>query len=358
MARLIKIVVSISILFLLSSFKVVDNNNNCNSEVGKVLLIIGPQSSGKTAFVTKILESSNQYKTIDRQKIIYETMQECYADLFAEVEFITGIKIKSLLHYNSIVLDSLNPDVRNKFIQLKEKYRNVINERLKEFFKKVFIKYNESIRLNTSNGYITILDESMIRSNDDFDLFLSCCKGIEVKRVLLFNTLEEILEKCMIRNRKFLKFFDSNKDIKNAITQMENEAIKTGGSQESYRLPHNIIRDYKEAYKFTTSENANNVILSTLTKEKAKKVLTRINNEQLKLLNILGNNIASTTINSNFVENELQQIFRSANTVNITSKIKFDYVIKASEISNLSNTKNLKKHLEKILELFSTSKCL
>ena len=60
-------------------------------------------------------------------------------------------------------------------------------------------------------------------------------------------------------------------------------------------------------------------------------------------------------MNFNFVENELQQIFSTANTVNITSPIKFDYVIKAVEIKNLLNTKNLQKHLKKILKSFSNS---
>ena len=347
MAKCFKVILSFSILFLAGNCFSCDKNNYACT--GKVLIVSGIQSSGKTTLVQEILKEFPHYKTIDRQKIIYTVMEIFYGDLFKEVKKITGIEIKSILHYNSIIPEKLESPAREKFIKLKKKNFNMLIESKDDFLRAVFLKYSDEIRKNLSSGFNTIIDDALLSYDQGYDILLSYCKGIRIKRVLLFNTMEEILQKCTIRNSKFLKPLDFSKDINFLITEMEKKAITHGGSQSSYRWPHSIVEDYRKFYEFKSPSNSEDIILAKSTRKSARKTLQKINVEQLKLLKILTNN-NSIMMDKTYIENKLDQIFGKKNEVNIVSKGRFDYVIRASEIKDLSNKSNLLSQFREIFE--------
>lgn len=332
MIRTIKLSLLFCILpFMLSSFS---QNTLQENKKDQVIIIMGIQSSGKTTLVSKILKQDKQFKTIPRQKIMYKIWAQHYQDLFKEVKDLTGIEINGFLHLNSIMPDTLPSGTREKFIQLRKRYQDIIEERRDNYLKAIFAQYKDEINKNILSGVTTIIDEALIRTDEDYKLLLSYLDGINVKRLLLYSSLDDILKKCQSRNSKFYNSVDPTEDIEQSITKMEKDEVVTESSQNSFRFPYKIVIDYKGMYKFVTSKQKDSFILDTLVKSETRQVLEKINEEQQTLLEILGSN--KNTKDTHYVENELRAIFGSADKVYVVSKMGFDYLIKTEEIDNLS----------------------
>jgi hypothetical protein len=314
----------------------------CSVFFGKVLIVSGPQSSGKSTLAFKMLEHFPNFSTINRNKIIQDVTNQVFGDCFAEASNITNQQINSFLHLNSIISESLPLEKKDQFLYLKHKIEAVISQKKQKFLMDIFSKYYIEIKKFILSGINVIIDEGLIHLDEEYSIFKYCCGNYKnIKIMLLFNTMEENLTKCIVRNNKFLDLLSTNESLYDSIRKIDEQEISSGNSMSSYRSPLKIIKNYKEFYCFDTYVNTEKSILSEISRNSTNDLFLKVCNEELKLLSALnqGNKLKLEVPFD--MEQELNSIFKNSNVAYITSKIKFDFIIPASKIPTLDLLENV-----------------
>ncbi|MCP5378783.1 MAG: hypothetical protein H6910_06690 [Rickettsiaceae bacterium] len=304
---------------------------------GKILVINGPRSSGKSTLTLKLLESFSNFATVNRNLIIHEVANEIFGDFFIEATFITKQPITSFLHLNSINPESLVVGKKEEFLALQKKLNCAILQRNHQFLSSIFLKYYSEIKKIIASGTNVIIDEGLIHSNEEYDLFKKCCGDyINIKNILLFNTISETLDKCLARNSKFLELLSFHESLEKSITEALKEENSKGSSISSYRFPIKTLKSYKEFYCFNVNKIPQKIILDEISKEDMRFLLVKIHNEEIKLLQAFNKNITLIPKTYMNVEQELDKIFVNSNIVYISSKIKSDFIIRSAKIKTLN----------------------
>jgi hypothetical protein len=186
------------------------------------------------------------------------------------------------------------------------------------------------------SGCHVILDEALINSDNSYSIFQHCCDHYpHIRKVLLFDTIEGNYNKLVTRNIKFTELL-SQQDLEKSVAQIIKEIeIASGGSSKTYRLPKEIIENYKEYYTFQHQLGKNDIALGEVTQRVLESVITRISIDQLKILGLLSYRGESVTRDFVEVQQEIQSIFGVHSKVYIVSKTIPDYITPAARILDL-----------------------
>jgi len=330
--------------------------------LGKILLVSGPASSGKTTLVLKVIEKFSNWKTINRKKILQEvfdseSIQLFFFDYLLEASNITGRGIVTLEQLYQITEGEITSSHK---IRIKKIKNEITIMQTSECFMDIFLKqtsiaYYDAFKQYIWNGVNVIIDEGLVSTEREYNLFRYFCNYPHTKRMLLFNSMNEILEKCIIRNNKFLALLDQYDDINDFIVSKKKLERDTGNSSSTCRMPKDIIEAHKRYYHFETNPSNNDITLEVITLDTLQPVISRIAGEQLSLMESLIRKGYVINILENLVDiaGELKKIFATAKKLYTTTKTNFEYCIKAPgvfELTELDNVEFLQNLLKDVLE--------
>ena len=328
---------------------------------GKVLLVSGPPSSGKTTLVFKMIEKFPVCQTINRKKIHYDSCFKIgeifFGNIFKEIKEIIGKEITHFFQLNAIKLEDIEDSKSDDFVKIKEKMKKIFkSDEYNEYaLMTIFTAYYEESKKYIFAGYNLILDEVLLNTEKSYEIFCYCFNYYPmVKRMLLFNTVEELLKKCIARNNDFLAFSSQYTDLKSLYSASEKLEMETGNSSLAYRFPTEIMRYYKEFYDFKLKLNTYDIVLEQTSQDRLKFVINEMNEAQLYLITELKRFKSSWPIEYLNTNKEIYKIFEDSvnQQVYITTKLNYDYVLRSSKIENLKllDDKNfLIKFLGKVL---------
>jgi len=312
--------------------------------LGKILLVSGPTSSGKTTLVFKIAEKLTAFKTFNRKilhgKIDPEVNKVFFETLFEKITLITGKKVTNINQLYEINPEDVSILNRDQLKALKDQAITISEgPEFKDFvLKLIFYSYYDEIKKYIFSGENIIIDEVLVDSDRSYSLFVFCFNYYpHIRRVLLFDTVEGTLEKCNIRNIKALELLEQSQSIEDFKQKLKKLELESGSSEACYRFPKLVFESYKEYYAFTDNTSNDKIILGNTTYRKITSTIFEIAQEHLKLLKILGKrgyiiDMSKHLIN---VEEELEKLPKKE-IIYITSKSHFQYLIKASSITELT----------------------
>ena len=317
-------------------------------QLGKIILITGPQSSGKTSLTHSLVKTIPNLYTINRKAISFNLVPELdklfFNDILSEARKLTGKELKDgyeLLQLRNIDIDA---SVINEVNLLKNQQQEILTSKKfnQTYFILSFEAYYVEIKKYIFSGYHVVLDESFINSDKMDSMFRYCCDYYpNIKRILLFDTIEGIYNKNVIRNTKFAEVL-SKENYKKSIDQVIKEIeINNGGSAEIYRLPESILKDYKEYYTFKTKVTDGDIVLGEITKKELLSIINKISIEQLKISGLLG--YRGYAVKRDFIEvnEEAEKILAGSSKAYIISKTNPDHVINGSIIPATTLLNNL-----------------
>jgi GTPase SAR1 family protein len=321
-----------------------------SENLGKVLLIVGPPSSGKTTLVLKLLEFIPNLFTINRKELLFKHIPNLISK--AEQVFCNELlKEASELFEkpinNSLELYYLKPE------ELKEKYKREALAELKSKFKKIassekfdhfvlhglFTEYYNELKEYIFSGRNVIIDEGIISSQASLDIFRNCCNNYSgIRTALLFNTPEDTLKKCVIRNNKFAELLEKFHGVENIKQTIERTTVESGNSSEIYRVPNSLIDDYIKYYDFKPDINEYDTVLGKISKQELETLYYQIILEHLKLIGLLNYKNYERTLEKGLKDRkkEIDKIMQNSELVYIVSKVKHDYYINTSDTMNIS----------------------
>lgn len=330
--------------------------------LGKILLLSGPESSGKTTLMLKIIDKFPNWKTINRKKIAQEVfdsekIQSFFFNYLAEVSNITGKHIITLEQLYQINDEGLTSSYKIRIKKIKNEIAAITTaEYFRDIFlTQIFLAYYDALKQYIFAGDNVIIDEVLVSSEREYGIFRYYCNYPNIKRMLLFNTMSEILEKCIIRNNKFLTLLNEHLNIDDFIASQKKMERETGSSSSTCRMPGDIIKAYKRYYHFKVIPVNNDIILEETTLDTLQSVICRIAKQQLSLIKNLVKKGYIIDITENLVDvsKELQEIFGTAKKAYVISKTTFEYIIKApgvTELTELDNVEFLQNLLKDVFE--------
>jgi nicotinamide riboside kinase len=331
---------------------------------GKILLLTGPSSSGKTTLLSKFLKTIPNLYTINRKVQLYEVNTEVdklfFSGLLSEVSDILGQRINGKQLYE-LRIDDTHSSLRGQDLKiLHNKFLAIIKS---EFFIRtysgmLFTKYYNEIKKHIFAGNNIVIDDSSLYSKEYYDQFKFCCANYpNIRRVLLFTTIEDTLKNCVTRNDKFaikLSTYPLNRTLDEIIKEQE---ITSGGSSDCYRLPKSIIQNYKDDYKISPYIKNSTIVLASSMKDELESVFYKVSIEQFRILGLLA--YRGIIIKRDYVEieKEINRIFLGNPKVYFISTENFDYILETAKIFNLSGMELLVQ-LDEILEWFNVNLAL
>lgn len=314
---------------------------------GKILVVVGPQSSGKTTLVSKIIKAIPSLCTINRKEILFGLVPELdrlfFSELIKEVSEIIGRKIKDHIElFQFKTEDILDEDLRSKVNGLQTQLKSILQSKEfeKSFSSLSYKGFYQKMLEHLNNGANVIIDEASINSNKAYKTFVECCDNYpNIRIILLYDTLEGNAQKCFKRNTEFASIiseYDTTKRISQIIKEIE---IKSGGSSSTYRLPKTLIKNYTEYYSLKSQVSSDESVLGVISKEKLRGLIIKMAKEHLKILGLLyyrGDKITKDLVE---IEQEVAEIIKDAKLY-VVSKMTFDHIIHAEQIPSLASLNN------------------
>ena len=263
---------------------VIGNIDGQREKGGRVLLVIGPQCSGKSTFVSHFLKTNSNFTTINRKKIIdkinMEVNETFLASILEKIEDITGKKVGSLHELNLLNLEKLNKEQKTLFLKFRGELINIVSSNTFDEFvmHAVFKAYYQEGKKYIEIEKNLILDESLINSERSFNMFKTCFENYPyIKRILIFNTLEDLFQKCLVRNDKFFELMQQTKSIDKAFEELKLKEIESGSSDSSYRSIKSIIANYRKFYEFNHDlSKKTSLTLQTLPRYKVAELFMKM----------------------------------------------------------------------------------
>lgn len=325
---------------------------------GKILVFTGPQSSGKTTLMNALLDCKLfNFVTITRKKIISESKkyfeQKYFKEAFEKAEMITKKKIEI-----SDQLDEINSNLSYNEQQTLELIKKDINTKVRENFSLFlainFDNYYIEIKKYIYSGYNVIIDETM-SDPAIYHIFRYCCGEYSgIKRILLYDSLEGILNKCIVRNEKFVNLLSSVENVSHFKEQIKEKVISSNDSGIDLRNPAYIIEVYNSFYDFVeVVKSYPKFKLDNIKRNNLLEILNRMAEEQISLDENLKNKAyKNTEIKKIDIETEATKILKNYEEVAVVPKFWIDFVIQMSKVTHL----NLLKDSNFLLDLLGDIK--
>ena len=221
----------------------------------KVILIIGPSSSGKSTFVNEYFKQITQVELIPRKEI-FSTIQDIVTNQFMlqllnQIQIICGLKITNIHDLNLVKTNDMPDSKRDIFLSIKKKIHALSKSKeLDTFIKhKVFQRYAQYAEKCLNRGKDIIIDESLINSNQDIDIFKQYFDHrFTVVNVLLYNSLYQLFQKHLIRNDKFFHNNPQGASDPDPFNSMLKVERCKGHSSSSFRNLNDLFYEYCKFY--------------------------------------------------------------------------------------------------------------
>lgn len=336
-----------------------------NRFLGKVLLFVGPKSSGKSILMKEVLHiKSMNFETIDRKTIIQESYyllgQKYFTDLFARTEELVDRKIS---HLDDLIF--LNPKQYDESRILK-KILDQANARLEQkdvyinHYLTLYSRYFQIIKAYINSGINVVLDENLFHYPEQYSIFQYAFGGYSQIRVaLIYNNLAGLVAKLKLRNDKFISLLQSTENPGELHNEILQRQLKENDSGFIFRDPAKILADYQKIFSFNLYHKHSSRALERLTGVDLHSVIAYISQLQKDyqnnkaLISYLGYDLKSVS-----VENEVSRIFGNnidnSQIIYVTSKnIEFDFLIQFSEmlpLDDFSRERCLKVVLRDIID--------
>ena len=301
---------------------------------GKVIVLTGPKSSGKTSLMKALIKSEIiNFVTISKKRIVMESMisigeKEDLKDLINTANQLLNRKVSlfALYYFDYPALPS----------ELISKIKETADTYFEEFLSILYTNYIANIRRYTDLGQNVIIDDTLLYFR--FDKFYNYRNGLEIKRLLLYDSMEGLLRKCNIRNEKFIRLLQQADNIEEFQANLAAKEAESNDSGSSLRDPIDIIKDYTDFYRFEKSTNSKEVILDQITHSEMNKYIDIIYETQEELEEILKENkypIDSHHKEKKYYKSLVEEYFEEEEMCFILPKFKTDFIQMAKQISNI-----------------------
>ena len=328
----------------------------------KILLINGPTSSGKTTLMNIILKiKSLSFQTIARKKILYHSRYTINKKFFHELEpqllRLTGLTLSNieeifLLKLNLSQHDQIAINTLKTFI-IKTINENSFNE---IYFNKVYENYLLDANRTLLSNNNSILDENLYSHPLQKDIFTNYFKNYII--LCLYSSLNELLDKSIIRNEKYLSFLEKKGNANLALTIKDLE-MANNSSEFNFREPIKIIASYMKFFKFEKSSNlikdAN--VIESISQVNLLEVIDKIieTNRQYskKLAQLIPDYLSDSSEDPKILKNILihkLNIDLSQHEFHIIANYNFNYLVHASSLCVGDSHFNIQK-IEKIISI-------
>lgn len=314
---------------------------------GEVILINGTRSSGKTTLVNKVIEKLSHFRTLNRKEhveLILAKLDELFfLDLLSQAREVTGKPVKDSIVLYHLTASQAKESVHQEVIlAIGEKFNEIVKSAhfINSYNILLFTSYYQEMQPYLIQGYNYIIDEGLTSSDDAYATFRACSQDYQkVKRVLLYNTLQDNYNKCCARNNKFREFmdrYDSADVAQEALRKFERESK---GSTNTYRFPKEIISNYLQYYHVKPYLVEGEKCLGTITHNEIEVLFHQIFKAQNELLDYLSskNLLQVNSSHQMDVQKEIDTFCQGAEILYVSSKLNNDYILDGGEIKQLSN---------------------
>lgn len=329
-----------------------------NDSVGRILLIVGPQSSGKSTLISAMLEKLPICRTINRKKIISEVNEKSNRDylrsILLKIKEITGKEINNLNQFYLINEDEIDFNKKRTFAESKKDLlKTISSEKFNSYTRtNIFQAYALEFSSFLLSGFTVIIDETEINSDINYEKFYFYFKDTCIKKALIFNTLEQLLQKYIERNNSFLRLLESQKNIEEFLTLLNDQEKESGNSRFTYRPLNGILDNYKKYFIFSPNcPNSKKPVLQVLHRSEMSRVLVKIIEwdqefqRKLKKWDFFRRRFSAVPLKVDFL---IESLLGDSEKVYIESKLDFDYVIE-SQFEPFCTSEHLVEHLPKNL---------
>lgn len=210
--------------------------------LGKVLVINGTSSAGKTTF-TKYLESALDFKRISLDDIGCDLICSYLLD-HTTTKFSLVKQILTWDEVEKILLQGYKINLERYDQEQRQHIEDFSDALTHSFLRKMFNDISVSNVLDRAydvaksfifSGQDVVID-IVLKNNDLIHKFSYCFRGYPTLIMLLYSPLEQILENCFIRNK-----------------------LSKEEGKPDYRMPSVIIEQYFEYYKVISDESNSNL---------------------------------------------------------------------------------------------------
>ena len=321
--------------------------------MGKILILTGLPSSGKTTLRKYLLKYKPlNLKTINRKKILEKSLN-CFGEshwfknMLLELSLKLG-KVITLQNFFYLKNQISDYEESKKILQLCQEYQDI-------HIDIIFKNYVDEIQRILNLGYNIIIDDSSLFYDADFLKLKNLLdQKVEVKRILLYSSLPNLINKCAIRNNKFLNLLkesDNPENVDEITIKLESETNDSGFDYRDFNM---IIYYYNQFFYIKNPVNLqyNDIVLDKLTLDSYIIIVNKILMKQKKFDQKLK---ALKYIKPNdSIKYDISSIdmFKGNSFHYIVPKTNMDFILIADKFKNIELLKNenfLQYYLHKII---------
>ena len=215
---------------------------------GKVLLINGPTSSGKSSIANLLCNSQFGFKKLNTKKIASDILKSHEKSFFSE-ELSRAAKLTKKTVNNVKTLNYFCENSNNAEIKaLHEKTFEKVGLLIETLFRDLYDAFREETMSIISSGYSCVIDHNVFldpypfRCNKFFELFSDF--GDNFRRLTLYTGMEKIFQNTLSRNHRFMEFAEGFSSWEAAFKKMEEEERRLGHTFLHYRQPVQIVQNW------------------------------------------------------------------------------------------------------------------
>jgi hypothetical protein len=272
-------------------------NSECFKEkgvslmAGKILLINGPTSSGKSSIANLLCESDFSFQKLNTKKIASDVLKNHEKKYFeSDLKYASSLIGQPVPNVKTLTYFCENSE-NSEIYSLYQKVHKKIEEMSCSLFQELYTAFRDEAISLTSGGENCVIDHNIFldpypyRNQVFFKLFRDF--GETFKSLTLYTNVEQIFQNNLRRNHKFIEFAEKFSSWKDAFEIMDAEESKAGQTFLHYRQPMQVIQNLQLHYRIRTDEDQNGELLEVIKREDFLSLISKIELAQSHLMGYL-----------------------------------------------------------------------